>query len=1202
MLKLKNTISAIVVLSVFAAAQAATFEYRLTNLVNPGGTSPFPGELTGYFIPSRDDSGTVQTIEKSVLIDSLQHGDYGMVYDYSLGWGGDSTGTGPRSSIRGTFEVEVEPYPGCQLAGFVVVFNEDMTQFFVTSEVEVDVPAIGAIGVTYFNFGSQAGAIQAGAMWYYIMPVWTGDEAYVSFDAGEHGHLVNDEDAYQTVRMLSDITPPEVAVDDGWRLTGWRVGIRDILYYDGETIIVSADMVDPSSGELTLTAAYEQIVETWTVTFNLGDHGRRTGGGGLEQTVTNGSAAVIPTVAAYQGYEFTGWATASGGPVVYEVGSTITPTADMTLYAAYKLHIAVSQQTVTLGADGGSVSVAVEAGENAGDWTATASANWLTATKNGNSVRITAAANAATSTRSATIQVSTEDALYTVAITVRQSGAPYFLEVSPSQTSFPASGGSGDVTIHTNLNWWEVDGPWDNDTDDWCDWIVLSPSAYEGMGGDGSFTFTVSANTSSEPRSASIYVCGDDGSEESFTVSQAPTEDRLSLSTDSMALDWNETGPFDVEVSSSSFWTVESSDPWIMLYSYGGDDGDILAFRLEENYTGEARTGEILFHWEGDTDEESTRVLTITQYPSGVEPPFGGDIVLEPDSAVLTADENVVIFDVAQTGWLLWNVEVPWNVWECEDWLEIVELYYGPWVEGVSEQLDDSQWRSYVPHNTVIIHVSKNLTGESRTGYVYVRDDAGNEAVFTIVQHPDATPPPAPPVLSETEATVGCMAGDYFLGVSCSTEWTVDNLNLDWLTVQQTAEGIEYSVSTNASTSPRQAEIVVRGAESTEAQVFSLTQDGSAPVLSLSASEAAIGCAGAAGSIDVNCNGDWTAESTMPWVSIVCDEAASRISYTVGSNTTYVARNAQIAVSSGSLSARFAIMQAPTPPGEVEFMYSGSYGDSLGRLIGVTLNGNTSVTIPDGVQDIGEKVFEVLPVKSVAVPATVNVIGDMAFSGCTALKVVVFAGNAPEVGSSAFKGVNGCRVFIDRAAADSFELDGKDRWQGMTVVYYGNAVDTGKMEASADGGYVATAREGETLSVSNFTFEAVVDGEIFDTSAGYDVVVASGGGSAVVRLKTPAVGTSAAVEEGPDEMDRSGALVVVEESRLAAKPTASGDEEVGALPVDAVPGLYYQAAWGSDLNDLTLGAKVQAKGGNLYLGVIRQTGTSGFYKVIVSER
>ena len=55
-----------------------------------------------------------------------------------------------------------------------------------------------------------------------------------------------------------------------------------------------------------------------------------------------------------------------------------------------------------------------------------------------------------------------------------------------------------------------------------------------------------------------------------------------------------------------------------------------------------------------------------------------------------------------------------------------------------------------------------------------------------------------------------------------------------------------------------------------------------------------------------------------------------------------------------------------------------------------------------------------------------------------------------------------------------------------------------------------------------------------------------------------------------------------------------------ALPVKAVKGLWYQASWGGDLQSPTQGEKVQATGDSLYLGVIKQTGASGFYRLSVS--
>ena len=131
-------------------------------------------------------------------------------------------------------------------------------------------------------------------------------------------------------------------------------------------------------------------------------------------------------------------------------------------------------------------------------------------------------------------------------------------------------------------------------------------------------------------------------------------------------------------------------------------------------------------------------------------------------------------------------------------------------------------------------------------------------------------------------------------------------------------------------------------------------------------------------------------------------------------------------------------------------------------------------------------------------------------------------------------------------------------------------------------------------------------GTIVDTTPGYEVEILDGVKSAKARLKAPVFGAAAlVVNDGThtaDEGDSTGMLVAVGESEITARPEAKGSEEVGALPVVTEPGLYYQAAWGDDLNNLTGGDKVQATGDTLYLGVIKQNGDKGFYRLSVSER
>ena len=115
----------------------------------------------------------------------------------------------------------------------------------------------------------------------------------------------------------------------------------------------------------------------------------------------------------------------------------------------------------------------------------------------------------------------------------------------------------------------------------------------------------------------------------------------------------------------------------------------------------------------------------------------------------------------------------------------------------------------------------------------------------------------------------------------------------------------------------------------------------------------------------------------------------------------------------------------------------------------------------------------------------------------------------------------------------------------------------------------------------------------------------------VITLAVPEV-ESVVVEENKDEEDATGLLedvAKVDDEKIAAMPEPDVSdpdpekrEEVGALPIKMYPGLYYQASWGDDLNNLTSGAKFRADGSQTHIGVIKQNGSRGFYKISVSER
>jgi len=230
--------------------------------------------------------------------------------------------------------------------------------------------------------------------------------------------------------------------------------------------------------------------------------------------------------------------------------------------------------------------------------------------------------------------------------------------------------------------------------------------------------------------------------------------------------------------------------------------------------------------------------------------------------------------------------------------------------------------------------------------------------------------------------------------------------------------------------------------------------------------------------------------------------------------------------------------------------------------------------------------------KAIVLPNTVRRIADYAFYDCCSLEAVNFPNSLEVIGFKAFCGECTAAAGVDVGAKGTVEESG--------------------------GGYVIEAKAGETLTEADFTFGVAKEA--------YIVNITAGGKTATVALKAPEMrrlgdkppyqggGSGAAgggIEEdvGEDAEDSTGVLASVEdivakhgEDAIKAKPTPKSGETVGALPVKTYEGLYYQAAWGDDLDTMTQGEKVQATGDTLYLGVIKQKGNKGFYKITVSEQ
>ena len=159
---------------------------------------------------------------------------------------------------------------------------------------------------------------------------------------------------------------------------------------------------------------------------------------------------------------------------------------------------------------------------------------------------------------------------------------------------------------------------------------------------------------------------------------------------------------------------------------------------------------------------------------------------------------------------------------------------------------------------------------------------------------------------------------------------------------------------------------------------------------------------------------------------------------------------------------------------------------------------------------------------------------------------------------------------------------------------------------NGDGTRTINAKTGETLTQSDVESVAVTSptDPTLDITEAYTKTLSPDGDQIILALAQPVI-EAVVEEENIDAEDPMGLLEDVTKIgafKIAELPNPANGEDVGALPVKMHKGLWYQASWGDDLNNLTPGVKFRADGVQTHIGVIKQIGSCGFYKISVFEK
>ena len=156
----------------------------------------------------------------------------------------------------------------------------------------------------------------------------------VSFNTNGHGTAP----ARQTVELNGKATKPADPTAEGYVFRGWYTTAACTTEFDFNT---------PIAADTTLYAKWN---ETYTVTFNVGDHGTAP----TAQTVENGGKATKPENPTAKGWRFDGWYTDEKCTARYDFDKAVT--ANTTLYAKW-----TQLFTLTFETNGGTKIDSVEA-------------------------------------------------------------------------------------------------------------------------------------------------------------------------------------------------------------------------------------------------------------------------------------------------------------------------------------------------------------------------------------------------------------------------------------------------------------------------------------------------------------------------------------------------------------------------------------------------------------------------------------------------------------------------------------------------------------------------------------------------------------------------------------------------------------------------------------------------------------------------
>ena len=482
-------------------------------------------------------------------------------------------------------------------------------------------------------------------------------------------------------------------------------------------------------------------------------------------------------------------------------------------------------------------------------------------------------------------------------------------------------------------------------------WITVSPTS--GKAGEASVTISVAANDGTDERTASVFLdCGD--SRETIVVTQKQ-KDALIVSRQSYELSAGES-LIEVEVEANVTFEVEVSDTWIEQISTRSLEKSVLSFRILANDGYEKRSGSILVR-SGELQE------TVRIYQEGKEKEvlllsedmvevgaLGGTVDVQLQSSVSYICKPVTEYTwvseitsrAVSTHTLHFAVQ-PNDTYDMRE----ARFVFIDETESISDTLTIRQYAAdeiLVPSDPIIcepesgtfsFEVSANISYDVTTDVSWLKQVVGrgmerSTLHFSVEENTGSAMREGNIILSGNgvERTVKVMqkgkeeapylivsqehfnilpeGGTVRFTVKANVPYRV-NTDADWMVqaVSGSSDEIVFTVSTNESTSSREATITVTSEDGSLVRTVQVVQKGDAVYLDVSPSFLSLTNSSQTISLQVETNTHYRLSSDASW--LVCDMTGlgnwSNPSFTVSANELTSSREATITVTSedGSL-------------------------------------------------------------------------------------------------------------------------------------------------------------------------------------------------------------------------------------------------------------------------------------------------------------